>query len=269
MKKIVVFLWLSWALLFSALVHAATPFTTRVLGEGAEYSTTMYIYDSGKPGKDMVVVGGIHLPLEESGTTVFEPGKPLDLQALTIDRGRLFVIPAFNEKRIPRRNIDMNRLWRGADAGQVGEGVNELAREYFAFLRDLKQQGNLGFVLDLHEGFANSLGNTILGGGEMGAKAVDYLNQLPEIHQSVASDSKRGVRPFKGAFFHLPSPIIGSWTRSSMDILQIPAAIIETTGQSNNSTSPDEDSLELRELFNEQAVKFIASQLGITISTSK
>ncbi|HHW09208.1 MAG TPA: hypothetical protein GXX29_04470 [Firmicutes bacterium] len=238
--------------------------TVRTLGAGTTYATDLYIIDSGVPGPDFVIAAGIHLPIEVSGTRAFEPGAALDVNRLSVDRGRLFVVPRFNNKEISRSKADMNRFWGGS--GKYTTGDNAFAREWFNLIKGLVEAGTYGFGLDIHDGFANSLGNTFIGGSTIAKKTVDYLNTLPETRKSKAHQkSSNFTRIFDGAFKYLSNPVSGSWTRAVIELLDAPASEMELTGQVRSS-APQRDPLSLRIFFIEQAVKYIGKQLGMTIT---
>lgn len=164
------------------LCFAAVPDSGLIM-QGTPHETAYFVFDSGKPGHTVMVVGGVH-GNEPSG---HEAAKWLYEDFLhdrrTLQAGKLVIIPAANvtglkEKKRKLEGVDLNRQYPGVKNGnpaqQIAYQIDQLMRQH-----------RVQMVIDLHSGFRNAsgkgMGNTVrgtIGAGRLLAKeTADYINQ--------------------------------------------------------------------------------------------
>lgn len=160
---------------------AAVPDSGLIM-KGSQHETPFYVFDSGKKGNAIMIIGGTH-GNEPSG---HEAAKALYEDYLNdrriLQEGKLIIIPAANItglKTSQRRlgGIDLNRQYpgdsNGNDAQKVAYQIDQLMKSY-----------NVQMVIDLHSGFRNKagkgMGNTVRGtagtGRLLAKEAAAYVN---------------------------------------------------------------------------------------------
>lgn len=215
------------------------------LRPGTSYETPVYTYESPVPGPTLVFIGCIH-GNERSGHLALT--EAID-RGITISRGRVVIVPEFNKKGCERNT----RTYNGYDFNRQfpvgGTPTLAVARALWDLIRT---QPNLAFVVDFHDGFNNSLANTLIHtrqseAGRVARKLRDALNDIRPSNSS---------RPKWRA---MTEPIGGSVTRKVGRDLNTPAMIVELAGRTNP------DPLSLRKTYAWTIMKMIGSEYGITI----
>lgn len=236
-----------------AAAPGSTTLTMSSLRTGTAFETPVYIYQSVNPGPTVVFVGCIH-GNEKSGyyalTEAIERG-------IHISRGRVVIVPAFNKIACSQNRRTLSRsgsLLNGKDFNRmfpVGKEPSYLiAKEMWALL---KSQPNLAFVVDFHDGFVNSLANTLLHTRQ--AKAASVAKKI--------RDSLNAMRPARATgprWEAHPEPISGSLIRKVGRDLNVPGILAELAGRSPG------DPLSLRKEYAWRIMKMVGSEFGITIS---
>jgi hypothetical protein len=219
------------------------------LREGnATHQTPYYVITSVNPGPTLMIVGGMHGD-ETAGYTAAS-----DIaDQLKPDRGRLVIVPRAHAEAIrtgTRETVNLPNLNRRFPLGQypIGLTANEIWNLVLEYQPD--------WLIDLHEGAnyylrgTGSVGQSVIvyPTGRASADAnelVQYLNSMPAVTNG------KTLR-----FASLTYPVEGSLARKAGQDLGVPSAIVETCVK---------DPLARRVGFHMQAVKFIASKLGITL----
>lgn len=163
------------------LCLAATPDSGLIM-QGTKHETPYYVFDSGKSGNTVMVVGGVH-GNEPSG---HEAAKLLYEDYLhdrrILQTGKLVIIPTANvtglkENKRKLEGVDLNRQYPGVKDGnpaqQVAYQIDQLMRAH-----------NVQMVIDLHSGFRNAsgkgMGNTVRGTAgkarQLAKETADYIN---------------------------------------------------------------------------------------------
>ena len=215
------------------------------LRAGTSYETPVYIYESPNPGPTLVFIGCIH-GNERSGHLALREAME---RGITISRGRLVIVPEFNRNGCEKNN----RTYNGYDFNRLfpvgGTPTLAIAREMWDLV---KSQPNLAFVVDFHDGFNDSLANTLIRTRQSEAKRVaDKLrDELNKIRPSGAKGPK---------WRSLTEPISGSLTRKVGRDLGIPAMEVELAGRTNP------DPLSLRKQYAWTVIKLLAKEYGIDV----
>ncbi len=193
--------------------------TETSLRPGTSYETRVLTYESTVPGPTLVFVGCIH-GNEKSGHLALT--EAID-RGITISRGRLVLIPEFNRNgcnnnKRTYNGYDFNRLF------PVGKTPTlALGRDTWDLV---KSQPNLAFVVDFHDGFNNSLANTLIHSRQSEAGSVS--RKLRDALNDIRPSGSNG--PAWRAF---TEPIGGSLTRKVGRDLGIPAVEVELAGRTN------------------------------------
>lgn len=201
-----------------------TTLTYSFLRKGTPFETEVLTYQSPVPGPTIVMVGCIH-GNERSGhialTEAIESG-------ITISRGRLVLIPAFN-----RLACEQNRRTLSYKGDVLsGKDFNRMftvgKKPYYYIAQEMwdliKSQPNLAIVIDFHDGFINSLGNSLIHtrqseAGRVARKLRDALNKI-------RPSGARGPK-----WRAMTEPINGSLTRKVGRDLGVPAILVELSGR--------------------------------------
>jgi len=144
----------------------------QVIMSDTEVETNVYHFDTGLPGKTIVVVGGIH----GDETAGFKAAESLKNEAeLLIEAGDIYFIPRANQLateldlRYPKHLMDLNRAFDG-------EGESDLTLQLASEIKEMISSTNPDFVIDHHESrdsYKNGrLGNTLI--------VADYNDNLFE-----------------------------------------------------------------------------------------
>lgn len=229
-----------------------TTLTMSALRKGTAFESPVYIYESHNPGPTLVFVGCIH-GNERSGhlalTEAIERG-------MTISRGRVVIIPAFNQIACDQNRRTLSRsgsALSGKDFNRmfpVGSSPTyTIAKEMWNLI---KSQPDLAFVVDFHDGFVNSLGNTLIHSRQSEASkvAARIRDALNEIRPSGATGPK---------WRSMTEPIAGSLTRKVGRDLGIPAVEVELSGRSPG------DPLSLRKQYAWRVMRMMGYEYGIAI----
>lgn len=226
--------------------------TVQYLRAGTAFATPVYIYDSPNPGRTLVFVGCIH-GNERSGHLALR--EAID-RGITISRGRLVLVPEFNKIACEQNRRTMNRsssLLHNKDFNRlfpVGSNPSYLiAKEMWELV---KSQPNLAFVVDFHDGFNNSLANSLIHtrqseAGRVARKLRDELNKM-------RPSNSKGPK-----WRAMTEPISGSLARKVGRDLNKPAMIIELAGRTNP------DPLSLRKQYVWTIVKMLGREYGMEI----
>ena len=223
----------------------ATVVTESFLRKGTIYQTSVYTYQSANPGPTLVFLGCIH-GNERSGHLALVDA--ID-QGITIDRGRLVIIPEFNKRACAanRRTLtsDYNRMF------PVGKTpTTNIAREMWSLIRS---QPDLAMVIDFHDGFVNSLGNTLIHTHQ--AKAGTVARKVRDRLNAMRPSGATGPR-----WRAFTEPIGGSLTRKVGRDLGIPAMEVEISGRNPG------DPLSLRKRYAWEVIKAVGEEFGMKIS---
>lgn len=229
-----------------------TMLTRTALRKGTAFESPVLIYESPNPGPTLMFVGCIH-GNERSGHIALT--EAID-RGITISRGRVVIVPAFNKIACEQNRRTLSRsgsALSGKDFNRmfpVGSSPTYLiAREMWDLI---KAQPNLKFVVDFHDGFINSLGNTLIHtrqseAGRVMRKIRDALNEI----------RPKGARgPAWRAF---TEPISGSLTRKVGRDLGIPAVEVELSGRSPG------DPISLRKQYAWRFIRMLGHEYGIAI----
>jgi len=229
-----------------------TMLTMSALRKGTAFETPVYIYDSPTPGPTLVFIGCIH-GNERSGHLALT--EAID-RGITVSRGRLVIVPAFNKIACEQNRRTLSRsgsALSGKDFNRmfpVGSSPTyTIAKEMWDLI---KSQPNLAFVVDFHDGFVNSLGNTLIHTrqAEAGSVARRIRDALNEIRPSGATGPKWRA---------LTEPISGSLTRKVGRDLGIPAVEVELSGRSPG------DPLSLRKKYAWRVIRMMGYEYGMAI----
>ncbi|MCW2279359.1 M99 family carboxypeptidase catalytic domain-containing protein [Heliophilum fasciatum] len=195
--------------------EAASTVSTKVLGQGTSWKTTLYVIKADKPGPTVWISGGIH------GNEPAGYKTALEVKDWKIDKGTLIVLPEANKVGIVRNRRDsgFGDLNRDFPMKKGESADNALAK---AIWKEY-QNHNPAYLLDLHEGIAyhvqnkNSVGQSIIyyPTGTMSTYATNLVSML----NKTTLYSKR--------FSTLRYPILGSLARAA-GIYGSKAAIFET-----------------------------------------
>ncbi len=235
----------------SPLIAYAGPTTVveMMLQKGKAVETPVYIYESPNPGPTLVFLGCIH-GNEQSGHLALVDAIN---NGITISRGRLVLIPQFNALACDANSRTHSKAYSGRDFNRMfpvgGTPTTDLAKEVWNLI---KNDPNVAFVVDFHDGFVNSLGNTLIHTRQSKASTVAnrIKNQLNKIRPSGA------VGPSWRA---LTEPISGSLTRKVGRDLGIPAMEVELSGRSPR------DPLRLRKEYAWTVIRMLGREYGMTI----
>ncbi|MTV47386.1 hypothetical protein GJ688_00150 [Heliobacillus mobilis] len=221
-----------------------SPVTTKVLGKGTSWETTMYIIKGDKPGPTVWVSGGVH-GNEPAGYKAAG-----QVKNWKIDKGTLIVLPEANKVGIKkfRRDSGFGDLNRAFPQSKKEGADNALAKaiwsEYLKYKPD--------YLLDLHEGFdyhvqnKDSVGQSIIyyPTGNMD----DYASKLVSKLNKTTAYSKR--------FSKLKYPVGGSLARAA-GIFGSKSAIFETG---------DDDPINTRVKNHLTAVEMFLNHAGVKVT---
>ncbi len=230
-----------------------TSVTVTYLREGTVYETPIYTYQSPNPGPTLLMYGGIH-GNELSG---YHALTDIVNSPLSISKGRLVLIPAFNKIAVEQNRRTLSRsgsAYSGKDFNRmfpVGKNPSYLiAKEMWELV---KSQPNLKVVVDFHDGFVNSLGNTLIHSRQstIGNICDDIRDKLNKIRPSGAKGPK---------FRSFTEPIGGSLTRKVGRDLNIYGVEVELCGRSVG------DPLSLRKKYANLIIKEFGKAFGMIIS---
>lgn len=216
------------------------------LRQGTSYETPVYIYDSPHAGPTIVLIGCIH-GNERSGHLALT--EAID-RGITISKGRLIVVPEFNRNAC-RNNT---RTYNGYDFNRlfpVGKTpTHAIGREMWDLLTS---QPNLALVVDFHDGFNNSLANTLITSRQ--TKMRNAAAKMRDALNAIRPSGARGPR-----WRSLTEPIAGSLTRKVGRDLGVPALEVELAGRTNP------DPLSLRKRYAHLIIKQLGAEFGMQIS---
>ena|GEM_PF-2114928 len=229
-----------------------TTLTMSALRKGTAFETPVYIYESPNPGPTLVFIGCIH-GNERSGHIALT--EAID-RGITISRGRVVIVPAFNKIACEQNRRTLSRsgsALSGKDFNRmfpVGSSPTyTIAKEMWNLV---KSQPNLAFVVDFHDGFVNSLGNTLVHSRQTEASKVSrsIRDALNEIRPSGAKGPKWRA---------LTEPISGSLTRKVGRDLGVPAVEVELSGRSPG------DPISLRKQYAWRVIRMMGYHYGMAI----
>ncbi len=175
--------------------------TQEVLLEGTDMATKAYTYDTGLPGKTIVVVGGIH----GNETAGFQAAEVLNEDPWSlISEGVIHFIPSAHTQaiaadlRYPKETMDLNRAF-------LGEGDHQPTLDLAKAIRTWVVDKQPDFVIDHHESLDSykngRLGNTLIlaDAGENlfeGLVMVDLVNPLLDVDLPFIMESSPPVGSF-------------------------------------------------------------------------
>ncbi|MDD4587560.1 MAG: peptidoglycan-binding protein [Heliobacteriaceae bacterium] len=218
----------TWAKLTAVAGDGATnpgtsTVTTKVLGKGTSWETTMYVIKGQEPGKTVWVSGGIH------GNEVAGYKAALQVKDWQVGKGTLLVIPELNKSGIKnnKRNSPYGDLNRAFPQSTKETADNALAKaiwnEYLQYKPD--------YLLDLHEGYDYHVQNS----ASVGQSIIYYpKGDMKTYGEKLVAQLNR-TTPSSKRFSVLRYPIGGSLARAA-GIFGSPAAILETSSKDPLST---------------------------------
>lgn len=230
-----------------------TTVTKTALRKGTPFESEVLIYESPNPGPTLMFIGCIH-GNERSGHLALVDAVN---RGITISRGRVVVVPAFNAIACSQNRRTMNRsssAYHGKDFNRmfpVGKNPTyAIAKEMWDLV---KSQPDLAFVVDFHDGFVNSLGNTLIHSRQSEASRV-----AARIRDALNSIRPSGARGPKWRSF--TEPIGGSLTRKVGRDLGIPAMEVELSGRNPG------DPLALRKKYAWRVIQELGRAYDMTIA---
>lgn len=219
--------------------------TQTALQTGTSYETRVLTYESPVPGPTLVFFGCIH-GNEKSGHLALTDA--ID-RGITISRGRLVIVPEFNRNACENNNrtyngYDFNRLFPVGETPKLNIG-----KEAWDLVTS---QPDLAFVVDFHDGFNDSLANTLIHSrqSEAGKVAAHIRDALNAIRPSGSNGP---------AWRSFTEPISGSLTRKTGRDLGIPAMEVELAGRTNP------DPLSLRKEYAWTLIRLLGRQYDMEI----
>lgn len=229
-----------------------TTLTQTALRKGTDFETPVLIYESPNPGPTLMFIACIH-GNERSGhialTEAIERG-------ITVSRGRVVVVPEFNKIACEQNRRTLSRSGSslsGKDFNRmfpVGSSPTYLiAREMWDLI---KAQPDLRFVVDFHDGFVNSLGNTLVHTRQ--SEAATVMRQIRDALNEIRPSGATGP-----AWRALMEPISGSLTRKVGRDLGIPAVEVELSGRSPG------DPVSLRKQYVWRFIRMLGYQYDMAI----
>lgn len=221
------------------------------LQAGTANATAVYTYRGSQSGPTLVFIGCIH-GNEKSGHLTL---KEAVADGIRIDKGKLIVIPALNQVACDQnRRTASGTSLGGKDFNRmfpVGKApTTSLAKELWALL---ERESNLAFVVDFHDGFINSLGNTLLHTKQ--AKASQVAKKTRDALNRIRPSGAKG--PKWRAF---SEPISGSLVRKVGRDLKVPGMIAELSGRNPG------DPLSLRKKYAQTIITTVAKEFGMTVA---
>ena len=209
------------------------------------YSIRPYIFDSGLPGKTLVIVAGVH-GNEPSGSRALT--NMIHSGDIHVNSGKVIIIPYANwcgwltgKRNVPTKGInkDLNRQF-------VVEKPTGLAKEVLVYVKQAD------YVLDLHESkhyYRNRLGEELYNGRTLWGNKHRLINERVKIDINNVIDSEPPfvldvavARPLEGML------------RDYCLIHQIPYLLVETSKM---------DSLEERVLQNKAAIRSMIHNISL------
>jgi len=222
-----------------------TTLTVSALRKGTIYETAVYTYQSANPGPTLIFIGCIH-GNEQSGRHALI--EAID-RGITVSRGRVVIVPEFN-----RRACEANRRTLTSDYNRmfpVGKTpTSNIAKEMWSLV---KSQPNLAMVVDFHDGFINSLGNSLIHTRQ--AKAGSVARNVRDRLNALRPAGSTGPK-----WRAMTEPISGSLTRKVGRDLGIPAMEVELSGRNPG------DPLSLRKQYAWEVIKAVGEEFGIQIA---
>lgn len=223
------------------------------LRRGTPFETQVIQYESPNPGPTLVFVGCIH-GNEQSGNKALIDA--ID-RGITLSRGRVVVVPELNRLACEnnRRTLSYSgSLLAGKDFNRmfpVGERPTYLiARELWDLIRS---QPDLAFVVDFHDGFVNSLANTLLHTRQ--SKAATIADMIRDNLNDVRPSGTPG--PSWDAY---PEPISGSLIRKVGRDLGVPGILAELAGRNPG------DPLRLRKEYAWRLMRLLGAEHDMVIA---
>jgi hypothetical protein len=203
-------------------VRAAARRSERMLLAGTRWETPCFEVDSGRDGRTVLVVAGIH------GNETAPPNAARELAALTPLRGRLVVVPEVNRHALDKRtrytpgarHADLNRNFPVPDRR---EARGEIAHALWALTTSLSPN----WVLDLHEGWGFSKSSKSMGSSIVHAPHPEH-DLRPLADELIATVNATIGEAHKTFTVIGPGPK-GSFARAVVDVLGTPAFVFETT----------------------------------------
>ena len=213
-------------MMFTVLFGAMGAVSTGVIAKGSRWEMAWRVYESGKPGPTVLVVGGVH-GNEPAGASAAG-----QIQHWPVKCGRLIVVPRANgpglkagTRFLPGVSLktrDLNRDFQKTDSdkGPIGDPAQAL----WKFVSGHKPD----WLIDLHEGTdfhqinGKSVGSSII---DVHSKASDVAVplMLKAVNAAVSEPKKKFVR--------LRYPVDGSLARAAHERLGAHAMICETTSK--------------------------------------
>ena len=229
-----------------------TTLTYSALRKGTPFETEVLTYQSPNPGPTIVLIGCIH-GNERSGHLALN--EAID-KGITISRGRLVIVPAFNRLACEQNGRTLTYkgdVLSGKDFNRmfpVGKKPSYyIAQEMWDLI---KSQPNLVMVVDFHDGFIDSLGNTLIHTRQSEAGRV--ARKLRDVLNSIRPSNAKGPK-----WRALTEPISGSLTRKVGRDLGIPAMEVELSGRNPG------DPLSLRIKYAHTLIKELGREYGMEI----
>lgn len=222
------------------------------LRKGTAFETRVIQYDSPVPGPTLVFVGCIH-GNEQSGHRALVDA--ID-GGITISRGRLILVPELNRLACESNRRTLSR----SGSALSGKDFNRMypvgSRPSYLIAQELwdliRKQPDLAFVVDFHDGFVNSLANSLIHtrqskAGSVARKLRDNLN---EVRPSKATGPK---------WRSMTEPIAGSLIRKVGRDLGKPGILVELAGRNPG------DPLRLRKEYAWRIIRLIGDEYGMAI----
>ncbi len=226
--------------------------STSALRPGTPFETEVIQYDSPNPGPTLVFVGCIH-GNEQSGHRALR--EAID-RGITLSRGRIIVVPELNKLACESDRRTLSRsgsVLSGKDFNRMFPVGKRPAYYIAQELWDLiESQPNLAFVVDFHDGFVNSLANTLLHTrqSEAGAVARRIRDNLNQVRPSGATGPRWAAHT---------EPISGSLVRKVGRDLNVPGILAELAGRNVG------DPLRLRKEYAWRIVRLVGAEYGMAI----
>ena len=209
------------------------------------YRVRPYVFDSGTPGKTLLIVAGVHGNEPSGPRALMNMIRNRDIHATS---GRVIIIPYANwcgwlvgKRRVPAKgeDKDLNRHFTADDP-------TGLARDILGYVKQAD------YVLDLHESehyYQNRLGEELYNGRTLWSNKHRLLNERVRIDINNTIDSEP---PF--VLDIAAAAPLDDMLRDFCLVHQIPYLLVETCKT---------DSLEERVMHNEAAVRSMIHNVGL------
>ena len=208
----------------SANARAATVTKVTLAQNTVNHKTPMYIIDSGKPGPNVMIVGGVH------GDETSGPLAADEIKNIRVKRGTLLVIPRANIAAVEKgtRTSSIGDLNRDFPRTKTGTAGSKTAQSIW----DAIKKYEVNYLIDLHEGYnyhkiqPSSYGQTLIYYPISGARTVGQVI-IDELNKGIGSPSKH--------FTLVKYPYEGTLARATAQHLGVIAFTLETCRKSAQS----------------------------------